>query len=97
MRRVQETLSNEVESVPADEEPYTAPAARALESKRLTFAWLDGEAQKVDICLFISLFLFPGLDIYFHQLYAQQYKIKDSFILRGNIMHLFSSSFFFIT
>ncbi|KAL6183072.1 hypothetical protein ACLB2K_044483 [Fragaria x ananassa] len=46
MRRVQENLSNEVESVPADEEPYTAPAAHALKSKRLTFAWLDGEAQK---------------------------------------------------
>ncbi|XP_062030161.1 uncharacterized protein LOC133746019 [Rosa rugosa] len=50
LRRVQETLSNEVESIPADEE-QTAPAARALQSKRLTFAWLDGEAQK-KYCLF---------------------------------------------
>ncbi|XP_050376498.1 uncharacterized protein LOC126793909 [Argentina anserina] len=49
MCRVQDTLSNEVES--ADEEPDTAPAAHALKSKRLTFAWLDGEVQK-KYCLF---------------------------------------------
>ncbi|KAK9926039.1 hypothetical protein M0R45_023293 [Rubus argutus] len=51
VRRVQEILSNEVESIPADEEQSTAPAAHALKSKRLTFAWLDGEAQK-KYCLF---------------------------------------------
>ncbi|CAN6578136.1 unnamed protein product [Malus baccata var. baccata] len=51
IRRVQEKLSNEVESRSADEEQSIAPAAEALKSKRLTFAWLDGEAQK-KYCLF---------------------------------------------
>ncbi|XP_008239918.1 PREDICTED: uncharacterized protein LOC103338485 [Prunus mume] len=51
MRRVDEILSNEVESRSADEEQSIAPAAGALKSKRLTFAWLDGEAQK-KYCLF---------------------------------------------
>ncbi|KAI5330087.1 hypothetical protein L3X38_029484 [Prunus dulcis] len=51
MRRVEEILSNEVESRSADEEQSIAPAAGALKSKRLTFAWLDGEAQK-KYCLF---------------------------------------------
>lgn len=51
MRRVEEILSNEVESRSADEEQSIAPAAVALKSKRLTFAWLDGEAQK-KYCLF---------------------------------------------
>ncbi|XP_034216106.1 uncharacterized protein LOC117627906 isoform X3 [Prunus dulcis] len=46
MHRVEEILSNEVESRSADEEQSIAPAAGALKSKRLTFAWLDGEAQK---------------------------------------------------
>lgn len=64
MRRVQEILSNEVESIPADEEQSTAPAVHALKSKRLTFAWLDGEAQKVHICcVFIFLTIMPGLEI----------------------------------
>ncbi|XP_034216105.1 uncharacterized protein LOC117627906 isoform X2 [Prunus dulcis] len=51
MHRVEEILSNEVESRSADEEQSIAPAAGALKSKRLTFAWLDGEAQK-KYCLF---------------------------------------------
>lgn len=55
MRRVEEILSNEVESRSADEEQSIAPAAGALKSKRLTFAWLDGEAQKVNICVFVFL------------------------------------------
>ncbi|KAM0982684.1 hypothetical protein ACFX2I_015546 [Malus domestica] len=49
--RVEEKLSNEVETRSADEEQSIAPAAGASKSKRLTFAWLDGEAQK-KYCLF---------------------------------------------
>jgi hypothetical protein len=47
MRRVQELLSNDSELKAADEDESFTPAAVALTSKRLTFAWLDGEAQKV--------------------------------------------------
>lgn len=63
MRRVEEILSNEVESRSADEEQSIAPAAGALKSKRLTFAWLDGEAQKVNICvcLFKCYFIMHAL------------------------------------
>ncbi|KAM7480047.1 hypothetical protein LguiA_028260 [Lonicera macranthoides] len=41
MRRVQEILSNDVDAVPQD----SASSAIALKEKRLTFTWLDGEAQ----------------------------------------------------
>ncbi|KAK4437043.1 hypothetical protein Salat_0038200 [Sesamum alatum] len=45
MRRVQDKLSNDGKTDVADQEPMSAPAALALKQKRLTFAWLDGEAQ----------------------------------------------------
>ncbi|KAE8124010.1 hypothetical protein FH972_018922 [Carpinus fangiana] len=51
MRRVQELLSNDSELKAADEDESFTPAAVALTSKRLTFAWLDGEAQK-SFCFF---------------------------------------------
>ncbi|KAL9155960.1 hypothetical protein ABFS82_09G041100 [Erythranthe guttata] len=46
MRRVQETLSGngKIDDI-VDQDPLSAPAALAHEQKRLTFAWLDGEAQ----------------------------------------------------
>ncbi|XP_042041967.1 uncharacterized protein LOC121787330 [Salvia splendens] len=43
MRKVQDKLTDTTGTV--DQEPASAPAASALEQKRLTFAWLDGEAQ----------------------------------------------------
>ncbi|KAH9777889.1 J domain-containing protein [Citrus sinensis] len=45
MRRVQETLLSDDESNAADTDQSLAPAAVAFRNKRLTFAWLDGEAQ----------------------------------------------------
>lgn len=47
MRRVQQVLSDDTESSIVDGDEYAATAALALKAKRLTFAWLDGEAQKV--------------------------------------------------
>lgn len=47
VRRVQETLSNDGELTAVDQDPSSAPALLALKQKRLTFTWLDGEAQKV--------------------------------------------------
>lgn len=45
MRRVQEKLSNgDVDQL--DDQAATS-AAVALKEKRLTFAWVDGEVQKV--------------------------------------------------
>ncbi|KAI3454694.1 hypothetical protein Pfo_011357 [Paulownia fortunei] len=46
MRRVQEKLSNNGEMNIVDQDPMSAPASLALKQKRLTFAWLDGEAQQ---------------------------------------------------
>ncbi|KAK6123167.1 hypothetical protein DH2020_043069 [Rehmannia glutinosa] len=46
MRRVQEKLTNNGELDTDDQEPMSASAALALKQKRLTFAWLDGEAQQ---------------------------------------------------
>lgn len=46
MRRVKETLTS-YEAYGADEDPRIFPAVAALQSKRLSFTWLDGEAQKV--------------------------------------------------
>ncbi|XP_040988911.1 uncharacterized protein LOC121236527 isoform X1 [Juglans microcarpa x Juglans regia] len=51
MRRVQKLLSNDSESKTGDKEESVSPAAVALTTKRLTFAWLDGEAQK-GFCFF---------------------------------------------
>ncbi|KAL6584032.1 hypothetical protein OROMI_003321 [Orobanche minor] len=46
MRRVQGTLANNGELDTVNQEPISPPAALALKQKRLTFAWLDGEAQQ---------------------------------------------------
>lgn len=56
MRRVQEKLSSNWEMDIVDQEPTSAQAALALKQKRLTFAWLDGEAQNVSFhpSIFIS-------------------------------------------
>lgn len=56
MRRVQETLLSDDESNAADTDQSLAPAAGAFRNKRLTFAWLDGEAQDVSFIMLISLF-----------------------------------------
>ncbi|KAL8465126.1 hypothetical protein ACS0TY_034575 [Phlomoides rotata] len=45
VRGVQEKLSNSWEMDIVDQQPTSAEAALALKQKRLTFAWLDGEAQ----------------------------------------------------
>lgn len=46
MRRVQESLSSNSDLKAADKDESFSPAAAALINRRLTFAWLDGEAQK---------------------------------------------------
>ncbi|CAA2963239.1 dnaJ homolog subfamily C member 16 [Olea europaea subsp. europaea] len=51
MRSIQEKLSNDGELDAVDLEPISAPAVSALKQKRLTLAWLDGEAQK-SYCFF---------------------------------------------
>ncbi|CAN4088443.1 unnamed protein product [Withania somnifera] len=51
MRRVQETLSIDRELTAVDQDLSSAPALLALKQKRLTFTWLDGEAQK-SYCFF---------------------------------------------
>ncbi|KAF3620670.1 putative NAC domain-containing protein-like [Capsicum annuum] len=51
MRRVQETLSKDGELTAVDQDLSSAPALLALKQKRLTFTWLDGEAQK-SYCFF---------------------------------------------
>ena len=61
MRKVQDKLTETTGT--ADQEPASAPAASALEQKRLTFAWLDGEAQNVslDPSLFTLIILYSGM------------------------------------
>lgn len=60
MRKVQETLSRDDKLNAVDKDP----SAIALKNKRLTFAWLDGEAQKVSVTytylfnIFLSYILF---------------------------------------
>ena len=54
MCRVQETLSKHSEVDPSSENQALASAVEAFKRKRLTFAWLDGEKQKV--VLFFRLF-----------------------------------------
>lgn len=49
MCRVQDALSNHEESEEASKDPSIDPAASAHKSKRLSFAWLDGEIQNVSI------------------------------------------------
>lgn len=53
LRRVQETLSDS-EADGAEESPRISPAVDALKSKRLSFTWLDGEAQKKYCFFYIS-------------------------------------------
>ncbi|KAL4036210.1 hypothetical protein IC575_004937 [Cucumis melo] len=53
MRRVKETLTS-YEAYGADEDPRIFPAVAALQSKRLSFTWLDGEAQKKYCFFYIS-------------------------------------------
>lgn len=51
MRRVQETLSNDEELNSSEPDSSSSAAALALKQKRLTFTWLDGEAQLVSFTL----------------------------------------------
>lgn len=51
MRRVQQILSSAAELNGADKQQPSEPSAIALKEKRLTFTWLDGEAQK-QYCFF---------------------------------------------
>lgn len=50
MCRVQDALSNHDESDETAKDPSIAQAAYAHKTKRLSFAWLDGEVQNVSIC-----------------------------------------------
>ncbi|PSS07931.1 DnaJ subfamily C member 10 like [Actinidia chinensis var. chinensis] len=52
VRRVQEILSNDDKLHTIDEDQPSAPSIVALKEKRLTFTWLDGEAQQ-RYCFFI--------------------------------------------
>ncbi|KAG7021526.1 DnaJ-like subfamily C member 16 [Cucurbita argyrosperma subsp. argyrosperma] len=54
IRRVKETLTTDSEAYEADEGPMVSPAAVALKGKRLSFTWLDGEAQKKYCFFYIS-------------------------------------------
>ncbi|GFZ03571.1 DNAJ heat shock N-terminal domain-containing protein [Actinidia rufa] len=47
VRRVQEILSNDDKLHTIDEDQPSAPSIVALKEKRLTFTWLDGEAQQI--------------------------------------------------
>ena len=53
MRRVQQILSSAAELNGADKQQPSEPSAIALKDKRLTFTWLDGEAQKVYLFIFL--------------------------------------------
>lgn len=57
IRRVQESLTNNGELNAFDQDPLTATAALAMKQKRLTFTWLDGEAQQVSFSTYVSLLL----------------------------------------
>ncbi|XP_022134959.1 uncharacterized protein LOC111007081 [Momordica charantia] len=54
MRRVKDTLTSDSGIYGADEGPSISPAVFALKSKRLSFTWLDGEAQKKYCFFYIS-------------------------------------------
>lgn len=58
MCRVQETLSKHSQEDASSENQSLAPALDAFKKRRLTFAWLDGEKQKV-------IFFFHLFDLYF--------------------------------
>lgn len=49
MRRIQEVLSSDDVLIGADGDKESALSATALKEKRLTFTWLEGEAQKVSL------------------------------------------------
>lgn len=53
MRRVQEILSDDTESSAVNTDDSMSTSSVALKRKRLTFAWLDGEAQKVTVYVYI--------------------------------------------
>lgn len=63
LRRVQEKVSDTWEINTVDQDSTSAPAASAIKQKRLTFAWLDGEAQHVssDPSIVILIILCSGL------------------------------------
>lgn len=63
MRSIQEKLSNDGELDAVDLEPISAPAVSALKQKRLTLAWLDGEAQKVGFFSPISVLMSKFVDL----------------------------------
>lgn len=63
MRRIQETLSSDGDLTAVDQDQPSAPALLALKQKRLTFAWLDGEAQKVCTSLQILALLWLNSDM----------------------------------
>lgn len=54
MRRVQELLSSDSEWTESDREHYSL-VSTTLKYKRLTFTWLDGEAQEVSFVVFSLL------------------------------------------
>lgn len=55
MRSVQEKLLNDGDLDKVDQDQSGAPAAIALKEKRLTLAWLDGEAQQRYCFFYVSL------------------------------------------
>jgi len=59
MCRVQETFSKHSQVDSSSENQSLAPAVDAFKRRRLTFAWLDGEKQKV------FFFFFNLDDLYF--------------------------------
>ncbi|KAK9278605.1 hypothetical protein L1049_028178 [Liquidambar formosana] len=61
MRRVQKILSNDGELKGANEDQWSAPSTIAVKEKRLTFAWLDGEAQQVSSILFYFRFCLSSM------------------------------------
>lgn len=53
MRKAQRTLAGNVDTDSAESTSFPASAAGvAQKENRLTFAWLDGEAQKVGWCFY---------------------------------------------
>lgn len=54
VRKVQEILSNDVELNDVDKDQFISLATE-LKKKRLTFAWLDGEAQQVSYLISFGL------------------------------------------
>lgn len=51
LHRVQQTLSEKNDQDVAGIDELASPSAKALEEKRLTFTWMDGEVQK-NLCMF---------------------------------------------